>query len=310
MKKTAPESKTVEAFRQIIDCWFYDESASARLDELLKMHIDIAYQREAQTPGEIEVRTHQNQLIQMLLQLIDCHPLAVRDGHTSKLRTLVWKYSGIRCDNFSKLDIRGGVRFDNAQGGNLAHFNPANITILTGGKKVFITGLRADTYLDGTGPITIYGSFNCASGVNIFTHDHDFKDPDRSLFEQGRPVTHTFIYPECFIGESVFIFGSLNTRNVAAPKTVTRLGKSPEPFAVIGGIGSGFGVKKALDSGVDYPPEYLRETIENIRTAAPEHAEHLDRYVDIVREFLANNRTDWPDYQQRITQLEFELLNR
>ncbi len=294
--------------KTLIDDWFINDDVISQIEDYLKNSIDLKFQKKLDNAEDEKVRTMQNQFIQFLLQYIDANPLAVRDGHTSELRSLVWKYSGINCDDFSKLDIRANVRFDNPQGGDLKYFNPDNITILTGGNKCLITGLRNTTYLDGTGKVIIYGSFNCASGVNIFTHDHEFQAPDKPLFNQGRTNTVTIIYPECFIGEGAFIFGNLNTRNVVAPKTVTRLNKVQAPLAIIGGIGSSFGTKKQIDAGTEYPPAYLKETIKNVKQYSKIYGDHLEKYVEIVARFLKTDRQDWNSYQAEINILEKVLL--
>ncbi len=299
---------TTELAERLIDSWFYGEEELESIERFLSNSIDLKHQRAVNDKEAVGIRTEQNQFIQFLLKRIDAHPLAVRDGHASSIRRIVWKHSGINCDDFTKLDIRTGVRFDNPEGGNLETFNPANITILTGGKKVFITGLRGDTYLDGSGKIIIYGSFNCASAVSVFTHDHEFKAPDRILFEQGRSFSNTIIYPECFLGENVFVFGNLNFRSIAAPKTITRLRVTPQPYAVIGGIGSSYGVKKVLDSPETFPPAFLKETIQNVRRYSERYGAHLEKYVGIVGEFLRTDRKDWPPYQARIAEAEADLL--
>ena len=295
---------------RLVDRWFHGEEALESVEAFLSETIDLKYQREAKDEQSKSIRTEQNQFIQLLLDCIDSHRLAVRDGHAASIRRAVWKHSGINCDDFSRLDIRTGVRFDSPEGGNLANFNPANITILTGGKKVFITGLRGDTYLDGSGKIVIYGAFNCASGVSIFTHDHEFKAPDKSLFEQGRTFSNTIIYPECFIGESVYVFGNLNFRNIVAPKTITRLRVAQQPYAIVGGIGSSYGVKKVLDGPVTFPPAFLKETIRNVKAYSEKHGAHLQKYAETVAEFLRTDREDWTPYQARITQLEADLFRK
>jgi hypothetical protein len=299
---------TTERAERLIDSWFYGEEELESVERFLSDSIDLKHQRAVNDKEAVGIRTEQNQFIQLLLRRIDSHPLAIRDGHASSIRRIVWKHSGINCDDFTKLDIRTGVRFDNPEGGNLAAFNPANITILTGGKKVFITGLRGDTYLDGSGRIVIFGSFNCASGVSIFTHDHEFRAPDRVLFEQGRSFSNTIIYPECFLGESVFVFGNLNFRSVAAPKTITRLRVTPQPYAIIGGIGSSYGVKKLLDAPETFPPAFLEETVQNVRRYSERYGAHLEKYVGIVGEFLRTDRKDWPPYQARIAEAEADLF--
>jgi hypothetical protein len=298
----------VEFAEKLIDRWFYGEEKIESIEQFLSESIELKYQRDVKSEEERMIRTEQNQFIQFLLKYIDAHPLSVKDGRTSSIRSTVWKYSGINCDDFTKLDIRTGVRFDNPEGGNLENFNPSNITILTGGKKVFITGLRGDTYLDGSRKIVIYGAFNCASGVSIFTHDHEFRAPDKTLFEQGRSFSNTIIYPECFIGEDVFVFGNLNFRNIVAPKTVTRLKITPEPYAIIGGIGSSYGVKKVLDAPEKFPPDFLKETIQNVKKYSDKYGVHLEKYVKIVDEFLKTDRKNWDEYQTRVNKLEEDLL--
>ena len=305
----------VELAEKLIDSWFYGEEKLDSIENFLSESIDLKYQKDEKDEEARKIRTVQNQFIQFLLKYVDSHPLSVRDGSTSKLRSLMWKYSGIKCDDFSKLDIRTGVRFDNPEGGDLVKFNPSNITILTGGKKVFITGLRGDTYLDGSGKIIIYGAFNCASGVSIFTHDHEFKAPDKTLWAQGRSFSNTIIYPECFIGEDVFVFGNLNFRNVIAPKTVTRLKISPPPYTIAGGVGSSYGVKRILDSAENFPPDFLKETITNIKKYSEKYGTHLEKYVRILGDFLKTEEKDrdkypeaWLPYQAKIAELEKKLF--
>jgi hypothetical protein len=300
--------RQVDRAQQSIDRWFHGEEPLEAFEAFLAERIDRRYQRHVEDEESRRIRTGQNQFVQFLLNAIDAHPLAVRDGEAASLRRVVWKHAGIVCDDFSRLDIRSGVRFDCPEGGNLAHFNPANITIMTGGKKVFITGLRGTTYLDGTGPIVIYGAFNCASGVNLFTHDHEFQAPDRSLFEQGRTASRTVIYPECFLGEGVFVFGTLNVHDIAAPRTITRLKVAPPPYAIIGGVGSGYGPKRLLDAPAPFPPPFLRETIRNIRAFSEKHGAHLDGYCGVVAEFLQTDRKDWRPFQARIAEAEAALF--
>jgi hypothetical protein len=300
---------TVELAERMVDQWFYGDVGTESVDQFLSERIDARFQGAVDDDGGRRIRTEQNQFIQLLLDCIDGHPLAVRDGDAASLRRVAWKHSGIVCDDFSKLDIRTGVRFDSPEGGNLATFNPRNITILTGGKKIFITGLRGDTYLDGSGKIVIYGAFNCAAGVSIFTHDHEFRSPDKSLFGQGRSFSNTVIYPECFIGEGAFVFGNLNVRNILAPKTITRLKMPPPPCGVIGGVGSGYGVKRVLDAPASFPVDYLSETVENVRRFSAKHGAHLEKYAEVVREFLATDRRQWAPYQARITALEAALFD-
>ena len=304
------ERRTIEFAETLIDKWFYGEKELESVEEFLSDSIDLKYQCAVKDEEARKIRTEQNQFIQFLLKHIDAHPLAVKDGDASSIRSAVWKHSGINCDNFAKLDIRTGVRFDNAEGGNLAYFNPANITILTGGNKVFITGLRGDTYLDGSGRIVIYGSFNCASGVSLFTHDHEFRASDKVLFEQGRSYSNTIIYPECFLGENVFVFGNLNFRSIVAPKTITRLKATPQPYAITGGIGSSYGVKKVLDPPDKFPPAFLKETIQNIKKYSESYGAHLEKYVGIVGEFLKTDRQNWSPYQARISEAEADLLKQ
>jgi hypothetical protein len=310
MKTPLLTRSTVELAEKLIDQWFHGEIQTESFEQFLSESIDLQYQRRVDDEGARSIRTEQNQFVQFLLDCIDGHPLAVRDGDASALRRVVWRHSGIVCDDFAKLDIRTGVRFDSPEGGNLANFNPENITILTGGKKVFITGLRGNTYLDGSGRILIYGAFNCASGVSIFTHDHEFKAPDKSLFEQGRSFSHTVIYPECFIGEGAFIFGNLNVRNIVAPRTITRLKVPPSPFGIIGGVGSGYGVKRVLDPPASFPPAFLKDTIERVKAFSETYGAHLESYARVVGEFLTTDRKRWMEYQARITELEAELFAR
>jgi hypothetical protein len=308
MKTALMSRTTVELAATLVDRWFYGEAGTESVDQLLSERIDGRYQRHVDDEDARRIRTEQNQFVQFLLDCIDGHPLAVRDGDASALRRVVWRHSGIVCDDFSKLDIRTGVRFDSPEGGNLANFNPRNITILTGGKKVFITGLRGNTYLDGSGRIVIFGAFNCASGVSLFTHDHEFKAPDRSLFEQGRSFSRTVIYPECFIGEGAFIFGNLNVRNIVAPRTITRLKVPPAPFGIIGGVGSSYGVKRVLDAPESFPPAFLKDTIERIKAFSETYGTHLEKYAHLVGEFLSTDRKHWVECQARITELESELF--
>ncbi len=308
MKKALLGRATTELAERLIDRWFYGEEPTESVDRFLADAIDPSYQREAPDGEALARRTEQNQFIQLLLKCIDAHPLAVRDGHASALRRVVWKHSGIICDDFGKLDIRTGVRFDNPQGGDLENFNPANIAILTGGRKVFITGLRGDTYLDASGRIIIFGSFNCASAVGFFTHDHEFRAPDKVLFEQGRSFTSTIVYPECFVGENCFVFGNLNFRTVVAPKSVTRLRGGQPPYTIVGGVGSRYGVKRVLDGPATFPPAFLSETVQNVKRFSETYGAHLERYVRIVGEFLATDRKEWTPYQERIAAAEAELL--
>ena len=299
---------TTELAERLIDRWFYEEEELASFEHFLSDNIDLRYQRAVKDEEALGIRAEQNQFIQLLLKRIDAHPLSIRDGHASSLRRIVWKHSGIASDDFTKLDIRRAVRFDNPEGGNLETFNPANITILTGGNKVFITGLRGDTYLDGSARIVIYGSFNCASAVSILTHDHEFRAPDKVLFQQGRSFSNTIIYPECFLGENVFVFGNLNFRSIVAPRTITRLKATPQPYAIVGGIGSRFGVKKVLDPPETFPPAFLKDTIQNVKRYSERYGAHLEKYVSIVGDFLRGDRKDWPPYQARIAAVEADLF--
>jgi hypothetical protein len=300
----------IASAERLIDRWFHGEAGLESVEAFLSETIDLKYQREVTDDQDKSIRTEQNQFVQLLLDLIDAHPLAVRDGQAASIRRAVWKHSGINCDDFTRLDIRTGVRFDSPEGGNLANFNPANITILTGGKKVFITGLRGDTYLDGSGKIVIYGAFNCASGVSIFTHDHEFKAPDKTLFEQGRTFSNTIIYPECFIGEAVYVFGNLNFRNIVAPRTITRLKVAQQPYAIVGGIGTSYGVKRVLNGPATFPPAFLKDTIRNIKSYSEKYGAHLEKYAAIVAEFLGTDRKDWAPYQARIARLEADLFKQ
>jgi hypothetical protein len=310
MKTALLKRTTTELATRLIDRWFYGEETTESVERLLSESIDRTYQRDVEGEDALRIRAEQNQFIQFLLKCIDVHPLAVRDGHAATLRRVVWKHSGIECDDFTKLDIRTGVRWDNPEGGNLEKFNPANITILTGGNKVFITGLRGDTYLDGSGRIIIFGTFNCASAGAIFTHDHQFRAPDKTLFEQGRSFTSTIIYPECFLGENCFVFGNLNFRNVLAPQSVTRLRVTPPPYAVVGGIGSSYGVKKVLEAPETFPPAFLKNTVHNVKKYSEKYGAHLEKYVEIVGEFLRTDRKDWGPYQARIAELEANLFQQ
>jgi hypothetical protein len=310
MKTALLKRNSIELAERLIDRWFYGEEETESVERFLSDSIDLKYQREVNDEEALRIRTEQNQFIQFLLKYIDAHPLAVRDGHASSIRRAVWKYSGVNCDDFTKLDIRTGVRFDNPEGGDLANFNPANITILTGGKKVFITGLRGDTYLDGSGRIIIFGSFNCASAVGIFTHDHEFRAPDKILFEQGRSFSDTIVYPECFLGENTFVFGNLNFRNVVAPKSVTRLRVTPQPYAIVGGVGSSYGVKKVLEAPETFPPAFLKESVRNVKKYSKKYGAHLEKYVEILGEFLRTDRKNWEPYQARIAAAEADLLKQ
>ena len=128
------------------------------------------------------------------------------------------------------------------------------------------------------------------------------------LFEQGRSFTSTIVYPECFVGENCFIFGNLNFRTVVAPKSVTRLRGGQPPYAIVGGVGSRFGVKKVLEGPAAFPPAFLAETVQNVKRFSARYGAHLEQYVAIVGEFLNTDRSDWAPYQARISAAEADLL--
>ena len=62
-----------------------------------------------------------------------------------------------------------------------------------------------------------------------------------------------------------------------------------------------------LDRPETFPP-FLKETIQNVRRYSEKYGAHLQKYAEIVGEFLRTDRKDWEPYQARINEAEAQLL--
>ena len=91
---------------------------------------------------------------------------------------------------------------------------------------------------------------------------------------------------------------------------VRRSGVTPQPYAIAGGVGSSYGVKKALEAPETFPPAFLKETVHNIMKYSEKYGAHLEKYVKIVGEFLRTDRKHWEQYQARIAAEEADLLKQ
>jgi len=310
MRKRYFERRTVDSAIRLVDRCLYGEAPLSALDAFLCRLIDPRYQQAVEDEGARAVRTEQNLFMQLVLHVLDNHPLSVRTADTLDLRRLVWRHAGIRCDDWERLEIRAGVRFDSPTGGNLAYFNPANLFFLTGGQRVIMTGLRRPTYIDGSGQVIVYGGLVCASGVNIFTHDHAVRDTERplGLAHGGVVRSNTILYPDVFVGEDAFVFGRLDLRTMVLAKSVTRLKVRHPPYTMQGGVGAQFGVKEEMPVPRQFPPSYLLEMATQVKAFSPSHGAHLENYLVLVGEYLAGGQKDWPDYLAEIRKLEARLL--
>lgn len=320
--------KLYENAKELIEGILRGERKSDSLREFLDSNIDRGYFRhieDSDTEG-LEIRRRQNLLIQQTLEFLDTHPMAADDStyeHAARpVRTLIWEHSGISCDDFSKLDVRRGVRFDNAEGGGYKYFNPQNINIMTGGQKVFLTGLRGATYLDGAGKLIIYGPFTSAANNSFFTHDHIFLDPEKPHNVQGKTFSNIIIYPDCFFGENCTIFGNLNLRTFAVNRTTTRTKVIHPPYSFVGGTENYRLIEKLterVEFPKEFPPQYLQNLTKNLEgnKNSKMFGSHLQEYLSIVKKYVdqrpatpQERQEIWSPYQEQVRKLESDLFKK
>lgn len=95
-----------------------------------------------------------------------------------------------------------------------------------------------------------------------------------------------------------------------APKAITRLKVAQQPYAIVGGIGSSYGVKKVLEAPGTFPLAFLEDTIQNVKSYSEKYGAHLEKYIAIVGEFLRTDRKGWQPYHVAIAQPEAGLFDQ
>ncbi len=252
-------------------------------------------------PGELERLKTQNLLVNWALAYVDIHPCSEIRYIAEPVRATIWKCAGIKCDDFSKVHIGKGVRF----------FNPRNLTLATGGYDILFAGLRSPTFLDGRSKIVIFGPATIGAGVKIFTHDHILDNPNLLHWEQGRVYVPCIIYPDCFIGDDVHIFGELEIKTVLADMSIKRPAKVLPPYSMVGGIGKAFRVIKYIDFPQPFPPKHLTKTLANVKKFFSGLGILLERYYKIVKELneMPGDRMEnWKLLREKISIIEKEIL--
>ena len=228
------------------NCLLGLESAEV-FNRFLLEYIDPEIQQKIVEEKEIKKKTEQNRFLQLALSNLDINPISLYNENAVLLRRIIWKWFGIKCDQWDCLEIRNGIIFDNPKGGRLNYFNPSNIEIVTGGERIVITGMRRRTYMDATGKLIIYAPMICGSGVCFFTHDHDlFTNPSGPMEHSKIIYSSIIIYPDTFIGDDVYIFGPVDLRTMILSKSIKSRKKRYPPFSVIGGIGPSFSRNRGI----------------------------------------------------------------
>ena len=251
--------------------------------------------------GELQRLKNQNLIIDWALTYVDSHPCSEIRFIAEPIRSIIWKYAGIKCDDFSKLHIGKGVRF----------FNPNNITLATCGYDIFFAGLRAPAFLDGRSRIVIFGPATFGGGVKIFTHEHLLNNPNLLHWEQGRVYVPCLIYPDCFVGEDVHIFGKLEVKTVLADMTVKRPRKVLPPYSIIGGIGKDFRVIRNIDFPQAFPPKHLLEALKNVKSFSYKLGALLEKYYKLVKELSqtpGDRIENWKLIRDELTAVEKKVL--
>jgi len=251
-------------------------------------------------PAELERLRAQNLLINWTLAYVDAHPCSEIHYIAEPVRATIWKCAGVKCDDFSKVHIAKGVRF----------FNPRDIIIATGGCDVSFAGLRSPTFLDGRSKVIIFGPATFGAGVKIFTHEHIVSDP-LLHWEKGRVLVPCIIYPDCFIGDDVHIFGVMETKTVLADMSVKRPTTIIPPYSIVGGIGKTFRVIEYIDFPKPFPPEYLTKVRDNIKKSFPNLGLLLEEYFKVVRELsemLGDRTENWKLLREKISAIEKKVL--
>jgi acetyltransferase-like isoleucine patch superfamily enzyme len=251
-------------------------------------------------PDELERLKAQNLLINWALAYIDAHPCSEIHYIAEPVRATIWKHAGVKCDNLSKVHIAKGVRF----------FNPSNIVIVTGGYDVSFAGLRSPTFLDGRSKLIIFGPATFGAGVKIFTHEHMVSDP-LLHWEKGRVLIPCIIYPDCFIGDDVHIFGIIDAKTVLADMSIKRPAIMIPPYSIVGGIGKTFKVIRYIDFPRPFPPEYLIKVQENVKKSFPKLGMLLTKYYEVIKELsdMSGDRAkNWEKLRRKINAIEREVL--
>lgn len=97
------------------------------------------------------------------------------------------------------------------------------------------TGINAGAYLSGQGGIHIGNDVIIGPGVQIFSENHNFDDPEKLIKDQGVKRMGVTIGNNCWIGARVTILDGVNIGNgcvIAAGSVVTK--STPENTIVAG----------------------------------------------------------------------------
>jgi acetyltransferase-like isoleucine patch superfamily enzyme len=250
----------------------------SKLEDFLHKNVMLSQIKEDFHGETEELRRLQqeNLIVKWALTYVDHHPCAEIREIAEPVRAKIWKCAGVKCDDYKKLHIGQWVRF----------FNPTNITLVTGGHVIYFAGGRSVTFLDGRGKILIFGPADFASGVKIFTHDHNVEDPEKPSYSQGRVVFPSIVFPDCFIGEDVHVFGDLQLKTVVADFSVTSLKKNYPPYSIVGGIGGTYRLIRHLSFPQIFPPKYLKDLLENAKKSLPEAGEFLNEYFRVIKKYI------------------------
>jgi acetyltransferase-like isoleucine patch superfamily enzyme len=98
------------------------------------------------------------------------------------------------------------------------------------------TGISARAYLAGQGGITIGNDVIMGPNVQIFSENHNFSDPSKTIKEQGVDKQAVTIGNNCWIGAQAIILAGVNIGNgcvIAAGSVVT---KSVPANSIVAGV--------------------------------------------------------------------------
>lgn len=257
---------------------------------MLQSDIEVDVHRD---PEELRRLRKENILAKWAETYVDSHPASEIRSVSEPVRRVIWKASGVRCDDFSVLHIGKGVRV----------FNPRNLILVSGGYPMYLAGVRSGTFIDGRAKVIIFGPIDVAAGVKIFTHLHTMDSPDLPHYHQGRTLVPAVLYPDCFIGEDTHIMGVLNMKSVVADLTVTIPRHFFPPYSMIGGIAGGCRVLRYLELPKHFPPDHLKKVYDSTVRNFPPIAELLREYYSAIEELIRDKGvTDRAEYWSNLRQ--------
>ena len=255
-------------------------------------------------PEELKRLQNRNPLIDWALTYLDTHPFSETPEIAEPIRAVVWKCAGIKCDDFSKLRIGKAVRF----------YNPENITLATGGFPIDFVGLRSVTFLDGRCELIIFGTNSFGAGVKIFTHAHSRDNTNLPHYVHDKRIhIPSIIYPDCAIGEDCHILGNIQMRTVVADMSVTQHKKCFPPYSVIGGIGRAYRVIRYTNIPKPFPPEYLVNLLENVKSSYRDLGSLLAEYYEFIKELSetsGDRAKEWVSIREKVKRIEEEYHKR